>query len=280
MTPTRQPATKDSALLEVTQADGYQLWRLCNAPVNALSPALLEALERQLNAANADESVAVTVITSGLKVFSAGADATWMAGEADRLGVEGLTAEFTKSMDRFRALCTAMRRSPILFLAALNGHTLAGGLELATACDLRYVADTDTLKIGVPEMDLFGALPSGGGGVQFLNRLMQPSRALQFILDAKPISPREAYSVGLVDKVVPADKLLSESTSFGSAVSAKAGRIGVAAAKRAVLGGAELPLYEALEFDRSLHWDAVRRGNFARGVRSFIDQFASSRRTS
>jgi enoyl-CoA hydratase len=124
-------------------------------------------------------------------------------------------------------------------------------------------------------MDLFGAMPSGGGGVQFLARLMPPSRALEFILEAKPVTPREALEAGLVDRVHPAQELLPATEKFAAEVAAKAGRIGVAALKRAVLGGVELPLYEAQELDRSLHWDAIRRGNFRRGVQSFVDQFAS-----
>lgn len=265
----------DTTPLEVHREHGFERWTLTNAPVNALSPDLLNALDAQLSATQADDSVAVVVLSSGLSVFSAGADATWMAEQAQQLGIDGLIEEFVRTMDRFRALCERMRRSPVLFIAALNGHTLAGGLELAVACDLRYAADNDRIKIGVPEMDLFGAMPSGGGGVQFLARLLTPSRALHFVLDAKPVSPREAYAIGLVDRIANPDELLADAESFAAAVAAKAGRTGVSAAKRAILTGAELPIYEALEFDRALHWDALRRGNFARGVQSFVDQFAS-----
>jgi enoyl-CoA hydratase/carnithine racemase len=183
--------------------------------------------------------------------------------------------EFIVTMDRFRALCVRMRQSPVLVVAALNGHALAGGLELAAACDLRFAADTPGLQIGVPEMDLFGALPSGGGGVQYLARLMPPSRALDFVLDAKPVAPQRAFELGLVDRLYATEELVTQAEAFASAVAKKAGRTGAAAAKRAVLGGAELPLYEALELDRSVHWDAVRRGNFLAGVDAFVERFAS-----
>jgi enoyl-CoA hydratase/carnithine racemase len=118
-------------------------------------------------------------------------------------------------------------------------------------------------------------MPSGGGGVQFIARLMQPSRALQFILDAKPVSPREGLEAGLVDRLYDGGELMAETERFAGDIARKAGRIGASAAKRAVLGGVELPLYEALELDRSLHWDALRRGNFRRGVQAFVDQYAS-----
>lgn len=267
--------TTTNGLVEVRVEEGYRVWSLGAAPVNALSPELLADLGEALDAAASDEATAVVVLTSSLKVFSAGADATWMAGEVERDGMDALVETFVRTMDRFRELCLRLRRSPVLVVAALNGHTLAGGLELAAACDLRFCADEERLRVGVPEMDLFGAMPSGGGGVQFLARLMPPSRALEFILEAKPVSPQEALEAGLVDRVHPAEELLPATEKFASEVAGKAGRIGVAALKRAVLGGVELPLYEAQELDRSLHWDAIRRGNFRRGVQSFVDQFAS-----
>jgi enoyl-CoA hydratase len=267
--------TTTNGLVEVRVEEGYRVWSLGAAPVNALSPELLADLGEALDDAAADESTAVVVLTSSLKVFSAGADATWMAGEVERDGMDALVETFVRTMDRFRDLCIRLRRSPVLVVAALNGHTLAGGLELAAACDLRFCADEERLRIGVPEMDLFGAMPSGGGGVQFLARIMPPSRALEFILEAKPVSPRKALEAGLVDRVHSAEELLPATEKFAAEVAGKAGRIGVAALKRAVLGGVELPLYEAQELDRSLHWDAIRRGNFRKGVQSFVDQFAS-----
>jgi enoyl-CoA hydratase/carnithine racemase len=265
------PTTPVAVRLE----DGYEVWSMQAGPVNALSPELLTALDAELTRAVGRESTATVVLTSGVKVFSAGADATWMAELVQAQGIDALVEEFVRTMDTFRALCVRMRQSPLLFVAALNGHTLAGGLELAAACDLRFSADSDKLRIGVPEMDLFGAMPSGGGGVQYLTRLMSPSRALQFILDAKPVSPREGLEAGLVDRLYDGAELLDQTERFAGDVARKAGRIGASALKRAVLGGAELPLYEALELDRSLHWDALRRGNFRRGVEAFVAQYAS-----
>jgi enoyl-CoA hydratase/carnithine racemase len=268
--------TSSNNSVDVRIEQGYRVWSLNAAPVNALAPELLADLESALDEAVADESTAVVVLTSGLKVFSAGADATWMAGVAQREGIDVLIDTFVGTMDRFRALSLRLRQSPLIVVAALNGHTLAGGLELAAACDLRFCADEERLRIGVPEMDLFGAMPSGGGGVQFLARLMRPSRALEFILEAKPVTPQRALDSGLVDRLYPAEQLLPATEQFAAEVAGKAGRIGVAALKRAVLGGVELPLYEALELDRALHWDAVRRGGFRKGVQGFVDKFASS----
>jgi enoyl-CoA hydratase/carnithine racemase len=269
---------EQQASLDVIARAGIQTWKMNFPPVNQLNATTLTILADAVEKAADDSSLAAVVLTSGTRVFSAGADASEMAAMAAQYGAgSGLIDQFNKTMDRFRELCIAVRRSPFLVIAALNGHALAGDLELAAACDLRFAADSDKIQFGVPEMDLFGALPSGGGGVQFLARLMGPSRALQFILDAKPISPKAAYAAGLVDRLCSTETLLSEAEAFATATAKKAGRIGIAAAKSAVLGGVELPLFDALQYDRAVHWDAMRRGNFVNGVANFVKRFGSPR---
>lgn len=265
------------SLVNVRAGEGFQTWEMQFAPVNALHPDLLEALHAQLSASERDGTVSVVVLTSGLRIFSAGGDAGWMGGILAEKGPQGLVDEFNRTMDVFRDLCFRLRRSPILFVAALNGHTLAGGLELAAACDLRFCADSERLQIGVPEMDLFGAMPSGGGGAQFLARLLGPARALEFILEAKPVTPRQAHALGIVERLYKPEELVDLTEAFAGSVARKAGRIGVAAAKRAILGGSEVPLSEALELDRAVHWDAMRRGNFLTGAGSFVEKFGGGR---
>jgi enoyl-CoA hydratase/carnithine racemase len=200
-----------------------------------------------------------------------------MAQTAQSLGPQGLLEDFNATMDRFRAVCLRLRQAPFLVIAALDGHTLAGGLELAAACDLRFCADSHGLRLGVPEMDLFGCLPSGGGGAQFLARLMGASRALEFILSAKPISPARAFEIGLVDRLCLAGQASAsaEALSFAGEVAGKASRIGVSCAKRAIFGAGELPLSAALPLDGVLHWDTMRRGNFLAGVEAFTQRYAS-----
>jgi enoyl-CoA hydratase len=261
--------------LAVTDHESVRRWTMQLAPVNAINAELLDALEAALSDAEADPTVAAVVLDSGLKVFSAGADATWMAQTVERIGPQGLLAEFNATMDRFRAVCLRLRQAPFLVIAALDGHALAGGLELAAACDLRFCADSDGLRLGVPEMDLFGCLPSGGGGAQFLARLLGPSRALEFILAAKPISPARAFEIGLVDRLYPAGQAGSAALEFAVSVAGKAGRIGVTCAKQAVFGLGELPLAAALPLDGALHWDTMRRGNFLTGVEAFAKRYAS-----
>ncbi|SDI22099.1 enoyl-CoA hydratase [Sinosporangium album] len=261
--------SESTGKLHVRSADGVQTWLMEFPPVNAIDPAFLDSLESALDEAERDESVSAVVLGSALRVFSAGADATWMSETVGEIGTAGLVEVFNRTMDRFRRLCVRIRRSDLLVVAAMDGHTLAGGLELAAACDLRVAADDDRIKIGVPEMDLFGALPSGGGGSQFLARLMGPARALRFILEAKPVTPSQARDLGIVEELCDSGGALERAETFAGQVAAKAGRIGVAAAKRSILDGADLPLSDAMLLDRAVHWDAMRRGNFPAGVEAF-----------
>jgi enoyl-CoA hydratase/carnithine racemase len=261
--------------LSVTDHESVRRWTMQLAPVNAINAELLDAFEAALDDAERDQRVAAVVLDSSLKVFSAGADATWMAQTVQDIGLAGLLAEFNATMDRFRAVCLRLRQAPFVVIAALDGHALAGGLELAAACDLRFCADSDGLRLGVPEMDLFGCLPSGGGGAQFLARLLGPSRALEFILTATPISPARGFEIGLVDRLCPAGQAGSAALEFAVSVAGKAGRIGVASAKQAVFGLGELPLSAALPLDGALHWDTMRRGNFLAGAEAFAERYAS-----
>lgn len=261
--------------LAVADHDSVRQWTMQLAPVNAINAEMLDAFEAALDDAEADRNVAAVVLGSGLKVFSAGADATWMAQTVESIGLQGLLENFNATMDRFRAVCLRLRQAPFLVIAALDGHALAGGLELAAACDLRFCGDNHKLSLGVPEMDLFGCLPSGGGGAQFLARLLGPSRALEFILNAKPVSPARAHEIGLVDRLCLTGQAGAEALEFAREVAGKAGRIGVSSAKRAVFGLGELPLGSALPLDGVLHWDTMRRGNFLAGVEAFAKRYAS-----
>jgi enoyl-CoA hydratase len=253
---------QQGSALAVADHDSVRQWTMQLAPVNAINAEMLDAFEAALDDAEADRAVAAVVLDSGLKVFSAGADATWMAQTVESIGLQGLLEDFNATMDRFRAVCLRLRQAPFLVIAALDGHALAGGLELAAACDLRFCADSDGLRLGVPEMDLFGCL-------------LGPSRALEFILSAKPISPSRALQAGLVDRLCPAGQAGSQALEFAREVAGKAGRIGVSGAKRAVFGLGELPLSSALPLDGALHWDTMRRGNFLAGVEAFAKRYAS-----
>lgn len=262
-----------SGPIDVTKSNGVELWSLNAPPVNALGPELAEAWEAQLEATLADTSVAAVVVTSALRVFSAGADAKWVATVYTEQGGEALLDSFQSTLERFRALWLRMRQSDVLFVAALNGHAIAGGLELAAACDLRFAAADDGIQIGASEMKLFGVMPSGGGGVQYITRLLGPSAALHFLLEAEPCSPSAAHDLGLVDRLCQPESLVDETQAFAERVASRAGRVGVNAAKRLTLDAATMDFERAIDFDRDVHWNSMRRGGFLRGVEGFVARF-------
>ena len=139
-----------------------------------------------------------------------------------------------------------MNRSSTVYLAAINGPTLGGGHELALACDLRYAADADHVLLGQIET-LAGLIP-GGGGTQRLPRMIGTSRAIEHILEGKPITARQAHDLGLVHKLVDADRLLAE-TQATAARLAQRSPVAIAALKRSIYFATSRPLGRGLDYE-------------------------------
>ncbi len=132
-------------------------------------------------------------------------------------------------------------------IAAINGYCLGGGLELALACDLRYASDRATF--GLPEVR-WAILP-GQGGTQRLPRLIPPPIALEMILTGRPISAERALEAGLLNAVVPPERLREVSWEIAEAIAAQPPRA-VRHAREAVRRGLDLPLAEGLRLEQSL----------------------------
>lgn len=172
-------------------------------PVNALSAALLEELEAEIDGLDADEGVRAVVIRgAGEKAFVAGADIS----EFPALRQAAQEAHERGSARGIQRLGARMDAARTPFVAAIHGFCLGGGLELAMCCDVR-VASEDA-QLGQPEIKL-GLIP-GGGGTQRLPRLVGIGRALLLTLTGDFIDARTAYEWGLVEKVVPGESLLEE----------------------------------------------------------------------
>jgi enoyl-CoA hydratase len=224
-----------------------------NPPRHTLTAAGVRELHAQLDALERDASLRVFVLTgAGEGVFVAHYEVGELAAAA------GAPAGARESAARprlhpFHELCLRLERLPAITVAALNGNAAGGGCELALACDFRLLAD-GPFHVGLPETSV-GIIP-GAGGTQRMARLLGTARALDLILHATLLAPADALALGLVHRVLPAASFRDEVRRFADDLAARA-PIALAAAKRAIRAGAELPLEDGLaleqqEFERSM----------------------------
>ena len=160
-------------------------------PANSYDYGFLRELGSAVDDARYDDELrAVVVVSASERFFSAGADVTaFQAGSANQRAMTALLAH-----EVFRKF----ENTPMIFVAAIAGHALGGGLELALACDLRFAA-RGSYRIGLPEVNL-GLFP-GSGGTQRLPRLVGLSKGIDLIATARSLSPEEARELGLVDQL-------------------------------------------------------------------------------
>ncbi|MDZ7675041.1 MAG: enoyl-CoA hydratase-related protein [Acidimicrobiales bacterium] len=233
--------------------DGLAVVTLDNPKVNALSSALLTEL-RDVAVGLAGDPPRAVLVTGGPKVFAAGADISEFAGPDEARAVGGC---FLEALEAVAAI-------PRVTVAAVGGYALGGGCELALACDLRIASDR--ARFGQPEI-LLGIIP-GGGGTQRLPRLVGAARAKDLILSGRQVKADEALSMGLVDRVVPADELeqamLDWALEFAAGPSAVAGL-----AKQAIDRGLDGSLADGLRIEQDLFVESFRTDDSQTGIASF-----------
>ena len=229
--------------------------------LNALNAALLFDLSTALGELDRDASVRAIVITgSGDKAFAAGAD----IGELNALknGIEG--AEKARSGQAVTIQIEAMN-TPVIM--AVNGFALGGGCELAMAGDIRIASDK--AKFGQPEVNL-GLIP-GYGGSQRTTRLVGKGMAMYLCLSGEVIDAQVALAIGLVDRVVPHDQLMTEATKLGNTIAEKA-PLAIAACKRAINAGAHLSIEDALGVEALEFGTLVGTNDFREGTTAFLEK--------
>jgi enoyl-CoA hydratase/carnithine racemase len=238
--------------------------RLDRPPVNALSRELLAELRRAVESLAADLPGAV-VITGTDRIFSAGAEITEFNTGSANSGFGG-TERAAEVAGNFAGVLDAIAALPRATLAVMSGGAFGGGLELALACDFRFVASG--ARLGQPEI-LLGIIP-GGGGTQRLARLVGPARAKDIILTGRYLSSEEALGIGLVDRVVVADRLSAEAMEFASRLAAGA-VVAHGLAKQAIDEGLGLSLADGLALERELFARTFATRDAEIGVRSFLE---------
>ncbi len=228
--------------------------------LNALNRKTLEELSAVLADVAEDASVRVLILTgAGEKAFVAGADIS----ELQKL--ESLSAQ---AMARFGQRVTRALESvgkPVV--AAVNGFALGGGCELAMACTIRIASEK--ARFGQPEVKL-GLIP-GYGGTQRLARLVGCGKALELILTGDPISAEEAFRIGLVNRVVPAEKLMEEAERVAGVIAAVA-PLAVRLGMEAVYDGYGLTLDDGLVREANLFGLVFATDDAREGLSAFLEK--------
>jgi enoyl-CoA hydratase len=245
--------------------DGVALLELTAPPANCYSYEMMRQLDAAVLEARMDASVHVIVLRgAGDRFFCAGADIRML---------ESVTPEF-KYYFCLHANETLLRleQTPKLVIAALNGHCVGGGLEVALACDLR-LARRGAGKLGLPEVTL-GVLP-GTGGTQRLARLVGRARALEMMATGGTMSFEEAEPLGLVTRVIDAAGFDAEVLRYARQFCPPhKAALAVGRIKRAVVTGAELPLAEALALERELQQQLFMSSDAREGLQAYVEKRA------
>ena len=246
------------------ERDGVALIHLNRPPANSYDRQFLDDLNAAIDIVRWDADVRGAVLVSDLapRFFSAGAD----------------ISNFQRSTQEQRVMTVLhaheilgkIERTPKIFVAALQGHALGGGLEIALACDFRFAAEGE-YRLGLPEVGL-GLLP-GNGGTQRLQRLVGRTRALDMMLTAGQVGPARALEIGLVDRLLPGESLVEEAIGYVAQL-AQGPQLAIGNIKVATRLGADLPMDGALALEREAVWRLFMSDDAAEGLAAFGEKRA------
>lgn len=242
--------------LEVS--DGVGTIRLDRPKMNALNTQVQEEIRAAATEAGERADVKAVVVYGGERVFAAGADIKEM--------VDMSYVDMVQRSGPLQSSFTAVARIPKPVVAAITGYALGGGCELALCADVRFAADDAVL--GQPEIQL-GIIP-GAGGTQRLTRLVGPSRAKDLIFTGRFVKADEALAIGLVDRVVPADRVYDEALAWAGRF-AHAATSALRAAKEAIDLGLEADLDTGLAIERQQFAALFATDDRGIGMTSFVE---------
>ncbi len=258
----------DRDLVQYRTAEGVAILTLSDPPANTYTYEMMQTLDSRILAARMDDSVQVIVITgNGEKFFSAGANIQMLANVAP-------TFKYYFCLHANETL-SRLEQTPKLVFAAINGHCVGGGLEIAMAADIR-IARKDAGKMGLPEVSL-GILP-GTGGTQRLVRIVGKSKAIELMASGELFDFDRGHELGILNHIYEANtaegfmqQVLDYARQFTSPNRAAhaVGRI-----KRSVQSGAEIPFESALALERELQQQLFQSEDAKEG----LDAYANKRK--
>jgi len=257
-------ATAESVVSVTRERDGVALIHLNRPPANSYNRAFLDELNAAVDEVRWDGDLRGAVLVSALapKFFSAGADINNFRNSTQEQRV--------MTVLHAQEVLLKIERTPKIFVAALSGHALGGGLEIALACDLRFAAEGE-YRLGLPEVTL-GLLP-GNGGTQRLTRLVGRTRALDMMITNQQVNAARALEIGLVERVFPGDELLQQAVDYVAKL-AKGPTLAIGNIKIATRLGADLPLEGALALEREAVWRLFMSEDAAEGLAAFAEKRA------
>jgi enoyl-CoA hydratase/carnithine racemase len=262
-TQTMQAQTGGKVLVNYRVEDGLAILEMNDPPANTYTYEMMQQLDACILQARMDESAHVILLRgAGEKFFSAGANIAML---------NSVTPQFKYYFClHANETLSRLEQTPKLTIAALNGHTVGGGLEIAMACDIR-IAKKEGGKIGLPEVNL-GVLP-GTGGTQRLLRLIGRARALELMVTGRTFSFEEALEMGLIHYIYERDSYWDEVMAYAkqfvppNKASRAVGRI-----KRSVQSGAEMAFQEALALERELQQLLFTSEDAKEGIAAYVEK--------
>jgi enoyl-CoA hydratase len=227
--------------------------------LNALNSKTIGELEAALDSLGAQGVRALIVTGGGEKAFVAGADITELRQ------MTPITGKATAELGQ--RVFLSIERCPKPVIAAINGFALGGGCELALACHIRIASEK--AQLGLPEVTL-GIIP-GYGGTQRMARLLGKGKALELILTGDRIGAAEAEKIGLVNKVVPAEDLMTAAEELARKIASR-GPLAVSAAIEAVMSGSEMPFEEGQFLEATLFGLLASTDDMREGMGAFVEK--------
>jgi len=228
--------------------------------LNAFTVEMVQELKDALDMLAGSAAVRVIVLTGAGRAFCAGADVGLLRSLIERFD----EPTGRRLVDGMRGVSAVMREAPQPVLASLNGVAAGGGANLALGCDLRIAADT--AQIGQVFMKI--GLHPDWGGTFFLPRLVGPSKALELLLGAELVDAAECLRLGLVNRVVPAERLAAATRDWARAIAA-APPLAVRRAKQAVYRSERASLEEMLDYELDAQLACFETADFTEGLAAF-----------
>jgi enoyl-CoA hydratase/carnithine racemase len=242
---------------------GIAFLEINRPPVNSYTHELLQELDEALLQARFDENVHALIITGKIeKFFSAGADINMLANKS-------LAYKYNFALHGHEVLCR-MENTPKLIIAAINGHAIGGGLEIAMAADIR-IAKKEGGRLGLAEINL-GVMP-GMGGTQRLPRLVGKAKALELCVTGKTIAFEEAVEMGLVHYIYERENFMEKVIEYARQfVPPNKASLAVGKVKRAIQSGIEMSMGDGLTLEREVLYQTFASEDGNEGVKAYLEK--------